>query len=99
MTLALWQTAGILLGSVALLVILFAYMSQQWWKTRIGRFIVALKLALIISYGRSLYYLIFYPEIIRKSATIGNVLLSWLGVVILTYGAYAFITTIRKQEK
>jgi len=83
-------------GFLSVAAIASAYMTQKWWRTPVGRFIMTMKVALFILYLTAVVRTIFYPATIRTDAgaVVANVMVS----SILAYGAYAFVTTIRHKD-
>jgi hypothetical protein len=86
----------IYIGAISVAVTLGAYVTQRWWKTRVGRYIVMLKMVLVLIYARSITVVIFTPERIRTD--IGTVLITVISSLILAYGAFAFVLTIRTER-
>lgn len=86
----------IYIGALSVAVTLGAYVTQRWWKTRVGRYIVMLKVALVLIYARSITTAIIMPN--RIHADIGNVSVTVISSLILAYGAFAFVLTIRTER-
>ncbi len=84
------------LSLISSIVILAAYGTQRWYRNSIGRFIVALKVVVFGVYLRAAITTITHPEVLRTD--IGNVCVTGVLALILAYGAWAFVTTIRQQR-
>jgi len=82
-----------LAGSVAILI---AYGTQGWYRNSVGRFIVALKIVVFGVYLRAAVVSIISPSLLRTDAL--DVGITGLLAAIITYGAYAFISTIRERQ-
>lgn len=83
-------------GIIALGVIIGTYFTQAWYKEHLGRFILALMGALFSAYLPSVIRSVSNQAAFKVSITS----LTYLSIfaILLTYGAFAFIYSIRKRK-
>lgn len=83
-------------GLTAVVVTLGVYSTQGWWRTSIGRFIVMMKAALFLLYALGAIRSIVNPLSMRGDLL--SVAVSVIVGLIMSYGAFAFVTTIHNSE-
>jgi predicted membrane protein len=83
-------------GSLALCIIIGTYFTHQWYKTKVGRYILTFKVAFLASVVPRVIHSITQFDRIRSDDI--TVLSTGIAAILLSYGAYAFIDASKHKD-
>lgn len=83
-------------GTLALCIIVGTYFTQQWYKTKVGRYVLTFKTAFLASIvPRVIHSITQFNQLRFDDIT---VLSTGVAAILLTYGAYAFIDASKHKD-